>query len=477
MRSLKYSIMGVSIVFMCSLSLLISVLIYRIYTSSMLDRYQKELKSVLDYIEVHVDPDDMAACVRTGRESEAYWRCQELFDTFADTFADVHYLYIARVAEEGGSMRMAAVCAGNTAYEKEYLPENVIHLGDGEEGAYSEETLRSFLDIQNGTEDVYFRNASDWGTDYTLARPLITSKGEHIALLCADISVAEINRAIYRNIMRNVLLVLLLSLAFTALLLLWLQRNVTAPLGMLQKSVAGFAGNSREKRNLDDLYQPPELKVRNEISALSDEITKLSVSMKSYILDLISAENMTKALRERVTEIHSFAYQDSLTRVKNRAAYTKGMEILQADIERGDAEFAIVAMDLNYSKKVANSYGRKHAEQYIAGSCQLLCQVYKRSPVYRIGDDEFAVILQGQNYRDRESLLDQLNDRFITSMHDERAVPWERYSGAAGMSDYRSGDSAEEVYARAERQMFEAKARMKRVFKQYIGLDHQDREL
>lgn len=216
------------------------------------------------------------------------------------------------------------------------------------------------------------------------------------------------------------------------------------------------------------------LKVKNEISALSDEVTKLSVSMKNYIIDAVSAENVANALRDRVTELHALAYQDSLTRVKNKAAYDKGLEMLSADIEKGRAEFALVIVDLNYSQKVNVSYGVEHGNEYIAGACHIICQVYKRSPVYRIEGDEFAVILQDQNYRDRDKLLDQINDDFITSMHDENTVPWERYSAAVGMSEYRKGDTIEDVYLRAERQMNQSKARMKRVFQQYKGWDNRD---
>lgn len=474
MRSLKYSIVDVCIGFVCCLSLLLSLITYRMYTSAMYERYQKELLSVLDYLQTYVDADDMAECLRTGVESDAYRVCQEQFDTFIDRFTDIHYLYICSAREKDEGLRIVVVCTANSSYEKENMPENVLRLGDWGAGWYSEATLLRFWNIQNGDQDVFFKNESEWGTDYTLARPVVTSDGEHFATLCADISIADIDQAIYSNIMKGVVALLLLCLAFTALLLLWLQHNVTTPLSLLQKSVVRFAENSKEKRNLEELYQPPQLTVRNEISALSDEITKLSVSMKNYIIDIISAENVTKALRARVTEIHSFAYQDMLTKVKNKEAYTKGIEILRSDIDRGTAEFAIVMVDLNYSKKVNNDYGREHADQYISGSCQMICQVYKRSPVYRIAGDEFIVILQGQNYRDRDALLDQINDSFITSMHNESAVPWERYSAAAGMGVYQPGDSIEEVYNRAEQQMYDVKARMKRVFKQYMGLEKQD---
>lgn len=206
----------------------------------MFERYQKELRSVLDNMELYIDVDDMSECHRTGTESEQYRTCQKLFDNFIDTFTDIHYLYISRAEVGDDGISLYTVCSANSSYEKQFEPENVLHLGDWEPGWYDDGTILRFWDIQNGDQDVYFKNTSDWGTDYTLARPLVDSHGQHFAVFCADISISDIDHVIYRNIVKNMAFVLALCLVFTVLLLLWLQYNVTQPLSLLQKKRCRF---------------------------------------------------------------------------------------------------------------------------------------------------------------------------------------------------------------------------------------------
>lgn len=40
----------------------------------------------------------------------------------------------------------------------------------------------------------------------------------------------------------------------------------------------------------------------------------------------------------------------------------------------------------------------------------MICEIYKHSPVFRIGGDEFAVVLTGRDYEQRENLLQDLKN-------------------------------------------------------------------
>ena len=94
---LSRSITAVCAVFiglLCIAASLEAYTLYSFYTSSMLDRYEKQLDSVLDYVEAHIDHDDMAQCAETLVESEKYKEFQAFFDDLIDNYDDVHYLYI-----------------------------------------------------------------------------------------------------------------------------------------------------------------------------------------------------------------------------------------------------------------------------------------------------------------------------------------------------------------------------------------------
>ena len=123
---------------------------------------------------------------------------------------------------------------------------------------------------------------------------------------------------------------------------------------------------------------------------------------------------------------------DSLTGVKNKNAYVQWEEIINERINEGTQEpFAVVVCDINNLKAVNDLYGHKEGDVCIRDACIKICRVFSHSPVFRIGGDEFIVILSGEDYYRRDDLLNQIN-----------AIPKDRSkirigeTVSAGMSEY-----------------------------------------
>ena len=123
---------------------------------------------------------------------------------------------------------------------------------------------------------------------------------------------------------------------------------------------------------------------------------------------------------------------DSLTGVKNKNAYVQWEEIINERINEGTQEpFAVVVCDINNLKAVNDLYGHKEGDVCIRDACIKICRVFSHSPVFRIGGDEFIVILSGKDYYRRDDLLNQIN-----------AIPKDRSkirigeTVSAGMSEY-----------------------------------------
>ena len=80
-------------------------------------------------------------------------------------------------------------------------------------------------------------------------------------------------------------------------------------------------------------------------------------------------------------------------------------------IAAGRAEpFAVALCDLNGLKHVNDTRGHKAGDLYLRDGCLSICHVFKHSPVYRIGGDEFAVVLEGHDLENVEALMRQLQD-------------------------------------------------------------------
>ncbi|MBR0368306.1 MAG: diguanylate cyclase [Clostridia bacterium] len=111
-------------------------------------------------------------------------------------------------------------------------------------------------------------------------------------------------------------------------------------------------------------------------------------------------------------------------------------------------------------KRINDEYGHERCDMYIVCCCGIICGVFKRSPVFRIGGDEFVAILTGESYDNRDALMAEL-DRQL-QQGQSAAEPWQRPSIAKGLATCEETDVApDSVFVRADEAMYEDKRRMK----------------
>ena len=147
---------------------------------------------------------------------------------------------------------------------------------------------------------------------------------------------------------------------------------------------------------------------------------------------------------------------DTLTGVKNRHAYLMAEERLNEQIESQNApEFAVVILDVNDLKRVNDTEGHNAGDRYIKDACKVICDTFKHSPVFRIGGDEFAVIVQGTDYQNIDQLIVQVKEHNETAKQNGCVVI------ACGMSRYEGDDSVAPVFERADQNMYENKNDLK----------------
>ena len=150
---------------------------------------------------------------------------------------------------------------------------------------------------------------------------------------------------------------------------------------------------------------------------------------------------------------------DSLTGVKNKNAFTQWEKKIDAEIVKGEQEpFAAIVCDVNDLKKVNDLCGHKEGDICIVNASRKICRIFAHSPVFRIGGDEFAVILSGEDYQDREKLMEQIN--VVPSDHSKIKMG---ETISAGMAEYKKKQhrSLLSVLEEADKAMYERKQYLK----------------
>lgn len=157
--------------------------------------------------------------------------------------------------------------------------------------------------------------------------------------------------------------------------------------------------------------------------------------------------------------IKKIAYKDALTGVGSKYAYTEKENALNEEIAGGNvAEFAVVVCDVNGLKYVNDTLGHAAGDEHIKNACKLICDLYDHSPVFRIGGDEFVVILRGQDFDNRKEIFDALNRRVEENISCNEVVI------AAGMAEYDAEDiQLHDTFHRADQRMYLRKTQLKQM--------------
>ena len=230
-------------------------------------------------------------------------------------------------------------------------------------------------------------------------------------------------------------LIILISLC---LFTLFYTGHITRPLQQLTEA-AGQLDRGNYEVNLD--YDADD-----EVGRLTRTFRDLSAHMKSHIQEL----------KKRATI-------DALTSVKNKGAFSTDLELLEKHVAQNKSPgFAMGVFDCDNLKMINDQFGHEKGDLFLKTSCQMICQVFKHSPVYRIGGDEFVVILRDHDYDHREE-LENLFRRRIREACTSTSRIWEQPRISVGIAEYDPAvdRSASETLRRADRIMYADKRQHK----------------
>ena len=195
-----------------------------------------------------------------------------------------------------------------------------------------------------------------------------------VAIPLSEVSETWINFVIQTVVIAAVLIVLFIIATIIV------TKSITKPLKEL--TIAA------ERINEGDYSVQLDYKGNDEIGVLTTTVNHLIRHLGAYINDL-----------------NNLAYDDALTSVHNKSAFDLAMKELQERLDnKEDVKFALGVFDCDDLKTINDKYGHDKGNVYLKNSCHLIVRVFEHSDVYRIGGDEFVVILKDEDYKNREKL-------------------------------------------------------------------------
>lgn len=188
-------------------------------------------------------------------------------------------------------------------------------------------------------------------------------------------------------------------------------------------------------------------------------IMRLGLLAYALILIAISFRKLILSGKERakLKVYKSLAYVDSMTGANNRAAFEKAMEILKTGEE--ESELAGMAMiDLDGLKGINDTYGHSMGDEMIIGAGDCIRKAFAgRGECYRIGGDEFAVILKDKKLQEKE--YRKLLEGMVSAYNESHEIPIQLSCGFALIGINKK--DVDSLYKEADRNMYREKQKAK----------------
>ncbi len=201
----------------------------------------------------------------------------------------------------------------------------------------------------------------------------------------------------------------------------------------------------------------------------NDEIGDVTSQLNEMVDRLNFTMNELRSTQQQADALNILATVDSLTGVRNKTAYDEYAAALMQTLEQGvdgADKIGLAMVDLNNLKLINDSYGHDKGDIAIKNLSSLICETFPHSPVFRVGGDEFVVILQNLDLENASERIDQFqaaSDELVGKIGDD---PWDRVSAAIGYAIYDPDldDSIASVLTRADQEMYLNKKLMKSRF-------------
>lgn len=308
----------------------------------------------------------------------------------------------------------------------------------------------------------YITNTPEYGWLVTSVAPVYAADGTVICYACDDISMDTIKKQDFNYLTGLAIALLGLTALLSAFAIFGVRRLIVGPLNTLSDAATRYcAPNENDWSSFEDL----EIHTGDEIENLHQSMVQMEHDIDTYISSLVQTQAKLRDTRLEADMMNDLAHRDALTGIRNKLAYDKEMLRLEHDRTMGETNFGIAVIDLNDLKIINDQYGHDCGDMSLRKLSTLICTVFMHSPVFRIGGDEFVVILKNNDYDKVDELVDDFRNRIdeLGRADSYELEPWERISAAIGYVRYDPNLDSDVAgtFHRADKVMYANKQQMK----------------
>jgi len=229
--------------------------------------------------------------------------------------------------------------------------------------------------------------------------------------------------------------------------------------------------------NVDNIQT--QVNKENDIHKLKSSIKDHLVSIKSGVSSFVERDNVrfkkaekrnsqlqqqikfmekeSDELQQKLSENRQKLMFDTLTGVRSRLSYDEVLEQELSRWSRYQEAFSFAILDIDHFKRVNDQFGHNAGDKALKIVAKMMSKhIRKTDFLFRIGGEEFVLLLPKTTLQNAQPLVEKIRSSVGSSSFHFKQQRVD-ISLSAGLTSICSEDSAESIYERADKALYEAK--------------------
>lgn len=215
-------------------------------------------------------------------------------------------------------------------------------------------------------------------------------------------------------------------------------------LSELKSQVASQLGQIRESLNQ---YRQSQ----SASEPLTDQLSQLASRVKQ--MEQEAEENRASLSRHRHKALH-----DPLTQLPNREAYDERLAHEVKRWERYGHPLTLAVCDVDHFKRINDQFGHQAGDRVLKVISKAIRRRLREVDFFgRYGGEEFVILMPETRAQDALQVLDDVRGALADTAFNYRKEPLQ-ITISMGISEFKEGDTADQVFGRADQALYAAKA-------------------
>jgi len=217
-----------------------------------------------------------------------------------------------------------------------------------------------------------------------------------------------------------------------------------------------FSLNHHDKYNFTNSYHLPLSSESPRIGSIIYQ-SEAELSSIEHLQLMALHELLIPNLRHSIkfAELNALAFKDHLTNIGNRAYYDESLQRAIEQSSRTRQPLALMVFDIDNFKPINDTLGHLKGDQVLQQFAALLARIIRTSDmVFRLGGDEFTIILQAGD----QHSIDKVNERLLTGIKNTPLLAEINFSNSVGYAHWQMGETAADLFVTADKNLYAEKA-------------------